>query len=268
MKRDRIGKYELLGSLGRGSFANVYKAKNNDGAIVALKILNGYLLDHPDIIQRFIHEADMLSKLYHPGICRLRDFFYDGTDYAIVLDYIDGEDLKEFMHRYPDNLVPFEHAVKIAGECLSALQYAHEKRVLHRDIKPSNIMIDTNGKSIITDFGTAVSLEEKINSDDNRIMSVSYSAPERIIRENKADVRSDIYSLGMVFYQLFTGGLPFDTNSVPEIKSWHIHNTPLPPDVHIPSLPTKITHAIKKSLEKKPENRFHDFPAFKSAMAV
>ena len=269
MKRNKIGKYELLGSIGRGGFGNVYKATTEGGALFAIKVLNHYLKDHPIIVQRFFHEANMLATLNHKNICRLVDFFPDGPDYAIVLDYIDGVDLKAFMHMQPDTLIPFDQAVKIATECISAFQYAYEKGIIHRDIKPSNIMIDHMGKSIITDFGIAVSVSDEAGYDVNGMISAAYSAPERF-REDIGvdDIRSDIYSLGIVFYELFTGRLPFDLNSRPEIKTWHQRGTALPADIYIPSLPASITASIKTAIEKKPEKRFKDFLAFKRALGI
>ena len=266
MQENKIGDYELLGSLGRGGFGNVYKAKTIDGDIVALKRLNPHLLDNPDIVRRFLNEANILSKLKHSNICRLIEFFPDGPDYTIVLEHIDGMDLKKMMQKHPDNMIPFERAIKIAGECISAFQYAYENGILHRDIKPSNIMIAKNGQSKITDFGTAVTEWEEAALDANGMMSASYSAPERFSTEKNIDVRSDIYSLGIVFYELFTGKLPFDAIDVSEIISWHVNNTPLPADFYNPCLPPEITCAIKTSLEKKPENRFKDFSELKKAM--
>jgi len=269
MKRNKIGKYELLGSLGRGGFGNVYKAKTDDGALFAIKVLNHYLKDYPEIVQSFFHEANILSTLNHTNICKLVDYFPDGPDYAIVLEYIDGVNLKEFMHMQPDNLIPFDQAIKIARECISAFQYAYEKGIIHRDIKPSNIMINHKGKSIITDFGIAVFISDKAEYEANGMISAAYSAPERFGEETGAgDIRSDIYSLGIVFYEIFTGRLPFNLNSRPEIKKWHQRGIALPADAHNPTLAASITAAIKTAIEKKSEKRFKDFLAFKCAMGI
>jgi serine/threonine protein kinase len=262
----KIGKYELLGSLGRGGFGTVYKAKTGEGQIYALKVLNPFLIDNSEIVTLFLNEAAILSRLDHKNICKLIEYFAHGPEYVIVLEYIEGIDLKELMQMHPGNLLPYEQAKNIATECLVAFQYAYEMGILHRDIKPSNIMIDKAGKSILMDFGTAVEFTEKIEYESGRNISASYCAPERFKRHDKYDIRSDIYSLGMVFYELFTGRLPFNIDSIPKITSWHINEIPLPADTYNPALPLAITGAIKTALEKAPEKRFNDFMEFKKAL--
>ena len=268
MGKDKTEKYELLSSLGMGGFGNVYKAASDDGSIVAIKKLNPYLLDNPHIIKKFFHESEILSKLNHPNICRLIDFFSDKSSYIIVMEYIDGFDLKELMFQEPGNLLPYKQAIYIADQCLGALQYAYENGVLHRDIKPSNIMIDKNRKSIITDFGIAVIISDESQTRTTEILSPAYSPPERFRPLEKIDVRSDIYSLGMVFYEMFTGRKPFDTAIRSEIESWHINEKPLPVNRLNSSIPLKICAAINTSLEKNPENRFKDFFEFRKAMGI
>ncbi|MGD9160568.1 MAG: serine/threonine-protein kinase [Desulfobacteraceae bacterium] len=265
---NKTDKYELLGSLGVGGFGNVYKAVSNDGDIVALKTLNPYLPDDPKIVNKFFHEAKILSKLNHPNICKLIDFFADGPDYTIVMEYIDGTDLKELMLQESDNRLPSKLAVNIAEQCLAAFQYAFEMGVLHRDIKPSNIMIDKKGKSIITDFGISAVIDDTSYDKADGILSPAYSPPERFGQAENADIRSDIYSMGMVFYELFTGRKPFETTDRSEIESWHRNKIPEPVNRINPSLSPKITGAIKTALEKKQENRFKDFLEFKNAMGI
>jgi serine/threonine protein kinase len=262
----KIGKYELLGSLGRGGFGNVYKAKTGEGTLFALKVLNPFLIGNPEIVNLFLNEAAILSRLDHKNICKIIEYFTHGPEYVIVLEYLDGVDLKELMQMHPGNRLPYEKAKELAAECLVAFQYAYEQGILHRDIKPSNIMIDKSGKGIIMDFGTAVEFTEKIKYDTGRNISASYCAPERFKRPDKYDIRSDIYSLGMVFYELFTGRLPFNLDSIPEITSWHLNETALPADACNPSLSKEISRAIKIALEKNPEERFNDFMEFKKAL--
>ncbi len=266
MNKVLIGKYELTGSLGRGGFGNVYKAKTYDGHIYALKILNPVLINNPEIINLFLNEAAILSRLDHKNICRFIEYFSDGPVYVIVLEYIDGVDLKELMQIESGSLIPFEQSKAIACECFDAFQYAYEKGILHRDIKPSNIMIDRNGRTILMDFGTAVEFTDKIEYAEGSRISAAYCPPERFNRSGKYDIRSDIYSLGMLFYELFTGRLPFNTDSIPEITAWHQHEIPVPADTFNPSLSPLISRAIKRALEKKPDKRFKDFFTFKKAM--
>ena len=260
--------YELLGTLGIGGFGNIYKAVSGDGDIVALKKLSPCLLNNPEIISKFFHEAEILSKLNHPNICRLIDFFSDGTDCTIVMEYIEGMDLKDLMLHEPDNLIPFKLAVNIAGQCLDAFQYAYEMGVLHRDIKPSNIMIGKNGKSTVMDFGIAAVIGDTSKDTVTGVLSPAYSSPERFSREEKADIRSDIYSIGMVFYELFTGKKPFDTADRSEIELWHKKETPVPVNRINPSISPEIASAISTALEKEQKNRFKDFLEFKKALGL
>lgn len=266
MIKAKIDKYELLGSLGMGGFSSIYKAVSGDGNIVALKKLNSHLLDNPKIIDKFFHEAKILSKLNHPNICRLLDFFAEDPDYIIIMEYIDGIDLKELMLDEPDKPLQFRQSKKIANQCLGALQYAYEKGILHMDIKPSNIMIDKSGNSIIMDFGIAKNIGDRSNDDAHKMLSAAYSSPERFGQAGTVDIRSDIYSLGMVFYELFSGKKPFCVTDQSEIESWHMNGIPLPVKSINSLITPEITAAIKTALEKKPENRFKDFLEFKKAM--
>lgn len=268
MPEDKIESYELLGSLGRGGFSSVYKAMSIDGSLVAVKILNPQLHDNQKTVNMFFYEARVLSKLNHPNICKLIDFYPEGPDYIIVMEYIDGNNLKELMHNEPDNLLPFKQSLKIAKQCLKSFQLIYENGILHRDIKPSNIMVDKKGNSTIMDFGVAAVIGDTSYDKATKMLSLSYSAPERFIQTKKPDIRSDIYSLGMVFYELFTGRMPFDTNNSSQIKAWHLHEIPVPADTHNPSLSPKIVTAIKTALEKEPGNRFHDFLEFERAMGL
>ncbi|GEM_PF-3030896 len=262
----KIGRYELIGSIGRGGFGHVYKAKNLDGNLYALKIVNPDLIKNPAIINLFLNEAKILSRLDHKNICRFVEYFVHGPEYVIVMEYIDGVDLKELMQTQPGSLIPFEKAKVIACDCLGALQYAFDMGILHRDIKPSNIMIENRGRSVLMDFGTAVEFTDRIQIDTGRNISASYCAPERFKRPDKYDVRSEIYSLGMLFYELFTGRLPFSTESIPDITSWHLNEKALPADACNPYLSKEISWAINIALEKNPEERFNDFMEFKKAL--
>ena len=256
MVNDKINNYELLGTLGIGGFGNVYKAVSRAGDLVALKRLNRHLLDLPEIKNKFFHEAKILSKLDHPNICRLLDFFTDGPDCIIVMEYIDGSDLKELMFSEPDNRIPIKQVIGIAVQCLAAFQYAYEMGILHRDIKPSNIMIDGNGKCTVMDFGIAAVIDDHSQDIVTEILSTAYSSPERFSREGKANIRSDIYSMGIMFYELFTGRKPFNTTNRSEIELWHRKEIPMPVNRVNTSVSPKIAAAISTALEKKPEDRF------------
>ncbi|NLA76141.1 MAG: serine/threonine protein kinase [Deltaproteobacteria bacterium] len=266
MNQAAIKNYELTGSLGRGGFSSVFKARSTEGQVYALKVLNKSLTNNPQLVKLFLNEAAILSRLEHKNICRLIECFSNGPEHVIVLEFIEGADLRELMQA--QSPVPFKQAKDIACDCLAALQYAYEKGILHRDIKPSNIMIDRAGRTVLMDFGTSVAFSEIIPNNTGRIISAAYCAPERFNGPDRHDIRSDIYSLGMVFYELFTGRLPFNREDIPDITAWHLKEVPLPADACNPSLSPEISGAIKTALEKRPEDRFTDFNAFKTALGL
>lgn len=261
-----IGNYEIISSLGRGGVGSVYKAKASNGKPVALKILNPHVLDNQKVIEKFIREGKILAKLVHPNICRFIEFFSHNTNYAIVMEYIEGTELNELMRKLENNLVPFSQAFRIAKQSLSAFQYAHEKGVLHMDIKPSNIMIDINGNCKIMDFGIAK--EDGAPSYDTAasMLSVYYTPPERFDPSNTVDVRSDVYALGLVFYELFSGRKPLDAYESSQIMSWHLNEKPEPVDTYVSALPRNVVTAIETALEKDPDERFQNFQEFNEAM--
>jgi len=166
------------------------------------------VLDNQKVVKKFFHEAMILAKLDHPGITRLLEFFPDGNNYAIVMEYVEGVELKRILQQQKGYL-PFEIAMKIARQALDAFQYALENGILHRDIKPGNIMIDNNGNAKIMDFGIAKMSSTASHDTAASMLSVHYTAPERFDQSREVDARSDIYSLGLVFYEMFAGRRPF-----------------------------------------------------------
>jgi serine/threonine protein kinase len=266
MAEERIGDYEIISSLGRGGFGSVYKAKSSSGNLVALKVLNPQVLDNQKVVKKFFHEAMILAKLDHPNICRLIEFFPDGQNYAIVMDYIEGKELKELLQDQPDGLLPFDRSFRIAKQSLAAFQYAHEHGILHRDIKPANIMIDKQGNSKIMDFGIAKVAGAATHDTAASMLSIHYTPPERFDPSKAVDARSDIYSLGLVFYELFAGRRPFDVEETSQIMFWHLNEIPEPPSTYVSGLPEQVSSAIEKALEKDPDDRFQDFEEFSNAM--
>ncbi len=266
MAEDRIGDYEIISSLGRGGFGSVYKARSASGNLVALKVLNPQVLDNQKVVKKFFHEAMILAKLDHPNICRLIEFFPDSQNYAIVMDYIEGKELKQLLQEQPDGLLPFDRAFRIAKQSLSAFQYAHEHGILHRDIKPANIMIDKQGNSKIMDFGIAKVAGAATHDTAASMLSIHYTPPERFDPSRAVDARSDIYSLGLVFYELFAGRRPFDVEETSQIMFWHLNEIPEPPSTYVSGLPDEVSLAIEKALEKDPDDRFQDFKEFSDAM--
>ncbi len=266
MAEERIGDYEIISSLGRGGFGSVYKAKSSNGSLVALKVLNPQVLDNQKVVKKFFHEAMILAKLDHPNICRLIEFFPDGQNYAIVMEYVEGTELKELLQQQSNGLLPFDKAFRIAKQSLSAFQYAHDNGILHRDIKPANIMINKEGNIKIMDFGIAKVAGAATHDTAASMLSIHYTPPERFDPSRVVDTRSDIYALGLVFYELFAGRRPFDVDETSQIMFWHLNEIPEPPETFVSGLPKDVSLAIEKALEKDPDDRFQDFKEFSDAM--
>jgi len=259
-----IGKYDAVKLLGKGGFGSVWKAVDPKGNFFAVKILNPEVLENERAVRKFFHEAIILSQLKHPHITRFIDFFPEGGNYAIVMDFVEGTDLKSMIQeRYGP--LPFDHACKIAEQTLDAFQHAHEKQILHRDIKPENIIFDIEENVKVMDFGLAKMASTTTQNTAAYMISTHYTPPERFDRKREVTTQSDIYSLGLVFYEIFTGRRPFLAVKPSEIIFAHINTIPDPPET-ITNIPHEISQAILKALEKEPEDRFEDFDEFKEAL--
>lgn len=264
---EKIGDYEVISSLGKGGFGSVYKAKAGNGDIVAIKVLNPQALDNERVVKKFFHEAMILAKLSHPNITRLMEFFPDGQNYAIVMEFVEGTELKKILQQNKGPL-PFDMGYKIANQALDAFQYAHENGILHRDIKPANIVINQQGDCKLMDFGIAKMSSTASHDTAASMLSIHYVPPERFDRSREVDVRSDIYSLGLVLYEIFAGRRPFSATETSQIMFAHLNEIPDPPEKFSPALPKSISQAISKSLEKDPDDRFKTFAEFKKAIQV
>lgn len=259
-----IGNYETISKLGKGGFGSVYKARDVKGKIVAIKLLNPENLEDERAVRKFFHEAIILSHLEHPNISQFIDFFPKDKDYIIVMEYEEGADLKTLL-KTNKGPFPFDLACKIADQVLDAFQYAHEKRILHRDIKPENIILDTEDNAKIMDFGIAKMSSATTQKTAFNMISPLYTPPERFDRTREVDVRSDIYSLGLVFYEIFTGRHPIRETNPSKVIFAHI-NTLFDPPERIADIPAAMGQAILKALEKDPDDRFQDFRAFREAL--
>ncbi len=264
---ESIGDYDIIGSLGKGGFGAVWKAKSHADIEVALKLLNPQALENQKVVKKFFHEAMILAKLDHPNITKLMEFFPDGDNYAIVMEYVEGEELKKLL-KQQKGILPFDHAYKIAHQCCAAFQYAHENGILHRDIKPGNIIIDKNGNVKVMDFGIAKMASTASHDTAASMLSIHYVPPERFDKNREVDARSDIYSLALVFYELFAGRRPFTATETSQIMFAHLNEIPDPPSKFSAALPKSLSDAISKALEKDPDDRFPDFKSFAVAMEL
>jgi hypothetical protein len=262
----KIGNFEVVKLLGKGGFGSVWQATAPDGLPVAVKVLNPDVLENERAVRKFFHEAINLSKMNHPNICRFIDFFPHEGNFAIIMDFIQGTDLQDLLKEQSGPL-PFDTARQIAAQALDALHYAHQKQVLHRDIKPENITLTTEGAVKIMDFGIARLSSTESQQTALFMISPAYTAPERFdeTKSDDVDQRADIYSLGLVFYELFAGEHPFPMTNPMEMIMAHLNTVPPPPN-EIADMPQEISDAILKALEKNPDDRFEDFAAFKMEM--
>ncbi|MBI5844935.1 MAG: SUMF1/EgtB/PvdO family nonheme iron enzyme [Deltaproteobacteria bacterium] len=269
MSDKTIGEYKVIKPLGEGGFGIVYQARSSapKSPLVAIKVLNREALGNEKVVKKFFHEAMILARLDHPNITRLFEFFPDREAYAIVMEYVEGVSLRELLSSQR-GVLPFDRAMDICRQILAAFQYAHENGIIHRDIKPGNIMINPKGQVKIMDFGIAKysSVASSETKTTWRWGAPHYMAPERFHQDGAIDMRSDIYSLGVVFYEIFTGHKPFESSDTIRVIYCHINELPKPFDNYIQGLPEHVSNAIFKALEKDPEKRFTSCRQFLLAM--
>ena len=267
MINEMVGDYKVISSLGKGGFGSVYKAESESGEIVAIKLLNPQALENQRVVKKFFHEAMILAKLDHPHITKILEFFPDGENYAIVMEFVEGTELKKIIQQHVGPL-PFDISYKIASQALDAFDYAHKNGILHRDIKPANIIIDKNNDCKLMDFGIAKMSSAASHDTAASMLSVHYVPPERFDRTREVDVRSDIYSLALVLYEVFAGRRPFTATETSQIMFAHLNEIPEAPSKFSPALPLPISDAITKALEKDPDDRFQNFKDFKEALQL
>src|SRR5262245_54750246 len=233
-------RYRIIGLLGRGGMGEVYRADDLKlGQPVALKFLPRRLSDDSARRERFYAEVRLARQVSHPNVCRVYDVGdIDGQHY-LSMEYVDGEDLASLLKRI--GRLPSDKALDIARELCAGLAAAHDKAVLHRDLKPANVMVDGRGRARITDFGLAVAADEGGGAEVSG--TPAYMAPEQLAGKG-ASVRSDIYSLGLVLYELYTGRKAFEGASFEELKRKHSQETPASPSTVTPRLDPVVDRVI------------------------
>lgn len=264
-----LGPYQIISQIGKGGMATVYKAYHaNMDRYVALKVVSTHLADNPDFLKRFQQEARLIAKLEHPHILPVHDYGeFEGTPY-MVMRYLEAGTLKEQLAA-PMSLAEVD---RIFTQLANALQYAHDNGVIHRDIKPSNAMLDKLGDIYLTDFGVAKILEDsaQLTATGTVTGTPAYMSPEQA-RGDKADRRSDIYSLGVVLFEMLTGRLPFEAETPMAVLFKQIQDPPPPLSIVRPDLPYYFEPVLLKALTKDPADRYpsiHDFlEAWKHAYA-
>ena len=260
-----IGKYKIVQHLGRGGMAEVYKAYHeNLDRHVAIKLMHPFLADDKEFLARFKREARAMAAISHPNIIDVFDFDVEGDTYYIVMEYISGGTLKELIEQLAANgqRMELSRAIQLILELADALTFAHSRGMLHRDIKPANIMLNERDSAILTDFGIAKMMSGPSHTATGAMIGTpAYMSPEQGLGQ-PGDERSDLYSLGVLFYQLVTGKLPYDADTPLAVVLKHV-NEPLPdPRTLNPNLPTAFEDILFKALAKKPADRYssvHEF---------
>lgn len=250
------GRYRIVKQIGRGGMADVYLAKDLilDGEEVAVKVLRTNYQTDPIAVARFQREARAMADLDHPHIVRITDIGEEDGQQYLAMEYVAGLDLKRYIkEHYP---LSNEEAVRIMGQILLAMRLAYTRGIVHRDLKPQNILLTPDGTAKVTDFGIAVAFAETSLTQTNSMLgSVHYLSPEQA-RGSKATVQSDIYAMGIIFYEMLTGHIPYDGDSAVTIALQHFQK-PLPSVIaENPSVPQALENVIIKATAKKLTNRY------------
>jgi serine/threonine protein kinase len=256
------GRYRVEGPLGQGGMAWVYLALDlTNESEVALKIMRPELAGDPDFIRRFATEARAAASLDHPNIVRVLDYGQDGDIRYIVQEYIEGRTLKDLIEE--QGSLDYHLATPLAIQIALALEHAHQREVIHRDIKPQNILITNDMVAKVTDFGIArASSANTITLTGGMVMgSVHYFSPEQA-RGGVITLRSDLYSLGIVFYEMLTGRVPFDGESSVAVAIKHLQEIATPPTHYRPNLPVALDHIVARAIAKNPDVRYPSARAF------
>ena len=248
-------RYEIIKMIGEGGMANVYLA--NDNILerkVAIKVLRGDLSNDEKFIRRFKREALSVSNLSHPNIVEVYDVGEEDGNYYIVMEYIEGKTLKQLLQKRGALTLP--EVIDIMSQLTDGLSHAHEAYIIHRDIKPQNIMIEDNGLVKITDFGIAMALNSTQLTQTNSVMgSVHYLPPEQANGKGST-IKSDIYSLGILMYELLAGSVPFKGDTAVEIALKHMKEKMPSIRKQNPTIPQSVENIVLKATAKNPKNRY------------
>ncbi len=256
MTEELLGRrYRILSRVGEGGMAEVYRARDSVlNRIVAIKVLRPQFASDEEFVERFRREAQAAASLSHPNIVSIYDVGQDGDRYYIVMEYVSGRSLKDLI-REQGPLSP-DRAAWIASQILAALDHAHKNNIVHRDIKPHNILVTPEGRVKVTDFGIARATSTSALTETGTIIgTVNYFSPEQA-RGEAAGVGSDIYSLGVVLYEMLTGRVPFRGDTPIAIALQHLQNTAIPPSELSPRVPRDLDRVVMKALEKDPSRRY------------
>jgi serine/threonine protein kinase len=253
------GRYEIEELLGQGGMSAVYKAMDpNLKRIVAVKMIHAHLSNDPGFVMRFEEEAAAVAKLRHPNIVQVYDFNHDDGTYYMVLEFVPGETLQDYLKRLNKDgrYLPTKQAIQFAANVSDAIDYAHQRGLIHRDIKPANVMINVQGEAILMDFGIAKIIGGQKHTATGAVVGTAmYMSPEQIKGE-QPDRRTDIYSLGVTLFEMVSGHPPFEADSAMTLMMMHV-NDPVPDLRRInPEVPDGLVGIINKALAKNPDERY------------
>ena len=262
------GRYLIESLIGVGGMANVYKGRDvRTGNQIAVKVLKEEFLDKEELVRRFKNESKAISILNHPNIVKVYDVSVTDQLQYIVMEYIDGITLKEYL-KQRNGALTWKEVVHFATQVLSALDHAHSKGIVHRDVKPQNIMLQADGSIKMMDFGIArFSRAQSQTVSDKAIGSVHYISPEQA-KGDHTDARTDIYSVGVMMYEMLSGKLPFDGTGAVSIAIMQISEKPKPLAEVAPNIPVGLRQITEKAMEKDPADRYQSAQEMLDAIAA
>jgi beta-lactam-binding protein with PASTA domain/predicted Ser/Thr protein kinase len=258
------GRYRIINRIGSGGMADVYCAEDTQlGRRVALKLLYRRFAEDAEFVERFRREASSAAGLQHPNVVQVFDRGeWDGT-YYIAMELLEGRNLKQVVRDH-GALEP-ALAVDIVIQILKAARFAHRRGIVHRDIKPHNVIVDDEGRAKVTDFGIARASSSDMTETGSIMGTAQYLSPEQA-QGQPVDARSDLYSIGIVLYELLTGVVPFDAESAVSIALKQVSETPVPPIQRNPAVPPALDAVVMRALRKDPDERYPDADAFIAAL--
>jgi len=257
-------RYDILGEAGHGNMGNVYKARDREtDETVALKLIKPEIASDQGMMERFKNELLFARKITHKNVCRVYDFNRIGGIAYTSMEYVEGESLRSALNRFGG--FPLRKGIDLALQICSGLKEAHAQGIVHRDLKPENVMIDAQGKLKIMDFGIARSMEASSRLTGAMVGTPAYMAPEQVAGK-PVDYRTDIYSLGLMLYEMFTGSQTFHADTPVAVALKQMREEPIAPHDIDPTIPVFIERAILKCLEKDPARRYQSVAELESAL--